>query len=140
MSCSCPVRSCRGALLALLLAGALAACGVAPRPDLARMYRVAAVSPDDTPVILIPGLFGSKLRDRATGVELWPGAWDRVIFSDYRDLALKFDPTTLEVRRDNLEAYDIAEAVLGRNFYGPIISTLVNFGGYVRATPGLPAT
>jgi pimeloyl-ACP methyl ester carboxylesterase len=72
-------------------------------------------------------------------VELWPGAWERVIFSDYRDLALKFDPTTLEVKPDNIEAFDIADTVLGRNFYGPIITTLVNFGGYVRATPGVPA-
>jgi pimeloyl-ACP methyl ester carboxylesterase len=62
-----------------------------------------------------------------------------VIFSDYRDLALKFDPTTLEVKPDNIEAFDIADTVLGRNFYGPIITTLVNFGGYVRATPGVPA-
>ena len=61
------------------------------------------------------------------------------MFSDYGDLALEFDPTTLEVRGDNLEAFDIAETVLGRNFYGPIISTLVNSGGYVRATPGTPA-
>lgn len=103
------------------------------------MYRVAAVSPDDTPVILIPGLFGSKLRDRTTGVEVWPGAWNRVLFDDYGDLELKFDPMTFEVRRDNLEAFDLADTVLGRNFYGPIVNTLVNFGGYVRATPGVPA-
>ena len=118
---------------------ALAACSVPLRPDLARMYRVAAVSPDDTPVILIPGLFGSKLRDRTTGVEVWPGLWSRVVFNDYSDLELKFDPKTFEVERDNLEAFDLAEVVLGKAFYGPIISALVNFGGYVRATPGTPA-
>jgi pimeloyl-ACP methyl ester carboxylesterase len=134
-----PARNSFNAFAVLALAVALAACSVPQRPDLARMYRVAAVSPDDTPVILIPGLFGSKLRDRTTGDEVWPGAWDRVFFSDYGDLALKFDPTTLEVTRDNLEAYDIAEAVLGKDFYGPIISTLVNSGGYVRATPGTRA-
>ena len=103
------------------------------------MYRAAAVSPDDTPVILIPGLFGSKLRDRTTGVEVWPGLWSRVLFNDYGDLELKFDPKTFEVERDNLEAFDLAEVVLGKNFYGPIISALENFGGYVRATPGTPA-
>ena len=102
------------------------------------MYRVAAVSPDQTPVIVIPGLFGSKLRNRTTGVEVWPGAWNRVLFDDYGDLELRFDPTTLEVRRDDLEAFDLAEVVLGKNFYGPIVNTLVNFGGYVRATPGTP--
>lgn len=127
------------AVAALALAGALAACSTPLRPDLARMYRVAAVSPDNTPVILIPGLFGSKLRDRTTGVEVWPGAWNRILFDDYSDLALKFDPTTLEVKRDDLEAFDLAEVVLGRNFYGPIVNTLVNFGGYVRGTPGTRA-
>ena len=133
------MRTWHGALAVLALVGAVAACSVPQRPDLAAMYRVAAVSPDDTPVILIPGLFGSKLRDRTTGVEMWPGAWSRVLFSDYGDLALGFDPSTLEVRSDNLEAYDIADSVLGKDFYGPIISTLVNYGGYVRAMPGVPA-
>lgn len=115
----------------------LAACSIPSRPDLARMYRVASVSPDDTPVILIPGLFGSKLRRRSTGVEVWPGAWDRILFDDYSDLAVDFDPATLQTRADDLEAFDIAEAVLGKDFYRPIIDMLVRFGGYERATPGM---
>ncbi len=117
----------------------LAACSVPVRPDLARMYRVAAVTPDDTPLILIPGLFGSKLRDRGTGLEVWPGNWRRVLFDDYSDLELQFDPATLAVRPDNLEAFDIAERVLGKDYYGPLVDTLVRFGGYVRASPGTPA-
>jgi pimeloyl-ACP methyl ester carboxylesterase len=124
---------------AMTLGCLVAACSSPPRPDFGRLYGTTAGSTDDTPVILIPGLFGSKLRERNTGVEVWPGAWNRVLFSDYADLALAFDPTTLEVQRDDLEAFDIAEAVLGRDFYGPIVRTLVDFGGYVRATPGTPA-
>lgn len=127
------------ATVTLALAAALAACSAPLQPDLARMYRVAAVSPDRTPVIVIPGLFGSKLRNRTTGVEVWPGGWNRILLDDYSDLALKFDPTTFEVRGDDLEAFDLADVVLGRDFYRPIINTLVNFGGYVRATPGTPA-
>jgi pimeloyl-ACP methyl ester carboxylesterase len=124
----------------LLVVGLLAACTSAPmRPDLARMYHVAAQSPDDTPVILVPGLFGSKLRDRTTGVEVWPGPWNRILFSDYRDIELKFDPKTLEVLPDNLEPYAIADHVLGQDFYGPIIETLAKYGGYARGTPGTPA-
>ena len=126
-------------LVAMLLGAMLAACSLPPRPDFDRLYGVAAATPDDTPVILIPGLFGSKLRDRQSGVEAWPGNWRRVLFSDYRDLALAFDPETLEIRRDGLEAYDVAESVFGKDFYGPIINTLVDFGGYVRAKPGTPA-
>jgi len=122
--------------LTAALIGALAGCAVAPRPDLGRIYRVAAVSPDDTPVILIPGLFGSKLRHRTTGEEVWPGAWNRVLFDDYGSLALRFDPASFEVIQDDLEAFDLAEVVLGKEFYGAIVNTLVDFGGYVRATPG----
>ena len=81
-----------GCIVLLMMAMGLAACTSAPmRPDLERMYRVAAQSPDDTPVILVPGLFGSKLRDRVTGVEVWPGAWNKILFSDYHEIELKFD-------------------------------------------------
>lgn len=135
MSFPCICRGIRLLALAVLLAG----CSVPLRPDLARMYRVAAISPDDTPVILIPGLFGSKLRQRSSGTEVWPGAWNRVFFADYSDLAVRFDPTTLAVQADDLEAFDIAEEVLGRDFYRPIVDMLVRFGGYVRARPGTPA-
>ena len=91
-------------IIAVLLTGAIAACSAPQRPDFRRLYGGAVASPDDTPVILIPGLFGSKLRDRRSGVEVWPGNWRRVLFSDHGDLALVFDPVTLEVRRDDLEA------------------------------------
>lgn len=110
------------------------------QPDLARLYRVSTVAPDTTPLIVVPGLFGSKLRDRVTGVEAWPGDWKRIFFDDYHDLELRFDPETLEVMPDNLEPFAIAEQVLGQDFYGPIIKTLVDYGGYVRATTGTPAS
>ena len=61
-----------------------------------------------------------------------------ILFDDYRQLALDFDRETLAVRPDNLEAFDIAEAALGRDFYRRIIETLRDFGGYVRGTPGVP--
>jgi hypothetical protein len=53
--------------VALLCAGALlGACSEqATRPDLGRLYRVGADNVDTTPVILIPGAFGSRLRDRS---------------------------------------------------------------------------
>ena len=130
---------CRFALL--IICCALAACShEMVRPDLARLYRVSSVAPDTTPLIVVPGLFGSKLRDRVTGVEAWPGDWKRIFFDDYHDLELKFDPETLEVKPDNLEPFAIAEQVLGQDFYGPIIKTLVDYGGYVRATTGTPVS
>jgi pimeloyl-ACP methyl ester carboxylesterase len=128
-------RLARGIALAAL---ALAACTKTPSgPDLGRLYRVGTEFADPTPVILIPGLFGSKLRDRTTGVEVWPGTARMILFGDYRQLALDFDRTTLAVRPDNLEAFDIADAALGQDFYGKIIGTLHNVGGYVRGVLGV---
>ncbi|MEP7276018.1 MAG: hypothetical protein ABI812_06660 [Betaproteobacteria bacterium] len=133
-------RRARLAAAALACAAALLAAGCAQnvRPDLARMYRVMSASPDATPVILIPGLFGSKLRHRGSGIEAWPGTWRQVLFGDYHDLALEFDPATLEVIPDDLEAFDLAEQVLGQDYYGPIIDTLRRFAGYERGVPGTP--
>jgi pimeloyl-ACP methyl ester carboxylesterase len=123
------------AAAALLLAGC---AGNPTRPDLGRLYRIGTQFADTTPVIVIPGVFGSKLRDRSTGAEAWPGTTRMILFDDYRQLALDFDRETLAVRPDNLEAFDIAEAALGRDFYRKIIETLHDFGGYVRGTPGVP--
>lgn len=89
-------------------------------------------------MIVIPGLFGSRLRDRETGVEVWPGGVSDLLFGEYRSLALKFDAGTLQVIPDKLEAFGLADRVLGQDFYGPLIDTLQNFGGYVRGTPGMP--
>jgi pimeloyl-ACP methyl ester carboxylesterase len=123
----------------LVAALALACCGERPtRPDLGRLYRVGTTFADTTPVIIIPGVFGSKLRDRTSGIEVWPGTARMILFGDYRDLALDFDPATLSVRPDNLEAFDITDAALGKDFYGKLIETLQDFGGYVRGTPGVP--
>jgi pimeloyl-ACP methyl ester carboxylesterase len=123
------------ALAVLVLAG----CTKAPSgPDLGRLYRVGTQLTDTTPVILIPGLFGSKLRDRTTGVEVWPGSARMILFDDYRQLALDFDRSTLAMRPDNLEAFDIADAALGQDFYGRITAALRDFGGYVRGIVGVP--
>jgi pimeloyl-ACP methyl ester carboxylesterase len=123
-------------LLASAAVLAIAACSTPLRPDLARLYGVGTGPGDTTPVIVIPGLFGSKLRSRTTGVEVWPGTWSDVLWGDYRGLAVDFDPVTLAVRGDDIEAYDLADSVLGHDIYRPIIDTLQRFGGYVRATPG----
>jgi hypothetical protein len=109
------------------------------RPDLARLYRTGAELPDTTPLIVIPGVFGSKLRDRNSGVEIWPGPATKLLFGGYRELSLEFDPETLQVKSDTLEAFDITDVALGHDFYGQLLSTLQRFGGYARSNPGEPA-
>ena len=130
------------ALLVLIVATVLwlANRSDAPRPDLKRLYRVGTAHADNTPVILIPGAFGSRLRERASGNEVWPGPWWRILFSDYADLALDFDAETGQARDSKLEADGIAEQAFGRDFYRPIIDTLTRHGGYVRSSVGTPAT
>jgi hypothetical protein len=128
------VASLAGALVLVLLA----ACSSTPRPDLARLYRVGTETTDLTPVIVIPGLFGSRLRDPSTGIEVWPGTLRDLAFGDYRSLALRFDPDTLQVIPDGLEPYGLADRVLGQDFYGPLIKTLQEFGGYVPGVLGKP--
>ncbi|WP_310385262.1 lipase/acyltransferase domain-containing protein [Roseateles sp.] len=124
------------ALAALAL---LSGCVQAPmRPDLERIYRSSAEAQvDATPVIVIPGLFGSKLREPHSGEEVWPGDWQRVLFSDYRELALDPGPNREgKPAASPLEAFDLADRVLGIDFYGPLIDTLARFGGYRPGRPG----
>jgi pimeloyl-ACP methyl ester carboxylesterase len=121
------------AVAALVL---LTACSDAPRPDLGRLYRVGHTEADRTPVILIPGVFGSRLRDRASGEEVWPGPWWRLATSSYPELALDFDAATGQPKDSRLEAFGIAEQAFGQDFYRPIIDTLVRHGGYVRSVVG----
>jgi pimeloyl-ACP methyl ester carboxylesterase len=112
----------------------LVACAAA-RPDLRRLYEFGMPAAGQPPVIVIPGILGSRLRDAATGEELWPGSLGSLVFGAKTHLALPFDPQSLqpasEARPDGL-----FEAVLGSDFYGAILRTLEQSGGYRRAHPG----
>ena len=123
----------------LLLLTILPGCSESPRPDLKRLYQLSSSNTEAAPVILIPGAFGSRLRDRLSGEEIWPGPWWRILFSSYPELALEIDPSTHAPRPSPLEAAGIAEQALRRDFYRPILQTLTEFGGYARAQPGTPA-
>ncbi|MGH8530255.1 MAG: lipase/acyltransferase domain-containing protein [Nevskiales bacterium] len=126
-------------LLTLTLLAMAAACGGGMlQPDLQRLYMTAKPAPQP-PVILIPGLLGSKLRDRQTGEEVWPGGWHDILFSSYPALRQEIDPVSLELAPSKLEAFDITEAALGQNIYRPIMRTLEEVGGYQRSLPGVPA-
>ncbi|HMD28444.1 MAG TPA: hypothetical protein VKH13_07740, partial [Steroidobacteraceae bacterium] len=104
-------------------------------PDLRRLYASGMERVRVPPVIIIPGILGSRLRERGSGRELWPGSLYNVLFSA-RSLALDVDPKTLEPRVDDVEAYDLFRGLLGTDFYGAIIDTLERQGGYVRGFPG----
>src|SRR5271155_1617066 len=104
-------------------------------PDLRRLYASGMELVRVPPVIIIPGILGSRLRERSSGRELWPGSTYNVLFSA-QSLALDIDPETLEPRADGVEAYDLFRGLLGNDYYGAVIDTLEKQGGYVRGQAG----
>jgi len=108
-------------------------------PDLHRLYMQSMAVEDQPPVVFIHGVMGSKLRDKTTGKEIWIGSLWRVLTSDYSDLALEVDPQTLEPMPDNIEAFEVADAAVGKDFYGKIVRTLHDVAEYQLATVGKKA-
>ena len=128
----------RGAVfLCLGLVCLVTGCVGSRRPDLPRLYTSGPEGATVPPVIIVPGILGSRLRDSVTGEELWPGSIYNLLFGP-RSLALEIDPTTLEPRPDHVVAYDLFRSVLGTDIYGKILRTLERTGGYVRGQPGRP--
>lgn len=119
----------RSFLAAGLCAGA---CARLERPPLGSLYRPTHTTVDQPPLVLIPGAFGSRLRDRRSGREIWPGSAAALLASNYRRLEVDVDPDTLGPRAADVEAYDVFEAGVGRDFYGEVLRTLEEVGGYAR--------
>ncbi|NJD33198.1 MAG: hypothetical protein FIB04_15070 [Gammaproteobacteria bacterium] len=116
----------------------LAGCSVPERPPLGPIYRATRDSADQPPLVVIPGAFGSSLRDRRTGREIWPGTSPQLLVSNYRGLELEIDPATLEPVANDVEAYEVFREGLGRDFYGRVLDTLHDAGGYARGRAGEP--
>jgi pimeloyl-ACP methyl ester carboxylesterase len=139
-----PNRLCIPVLLCWLLSG----CALNPVPDLQRLYETGPLTRDtrvaagvvETPVILVHGVFGARLRERDTGKEVWPGGITSLLFNSYDDIALPIDANTLQPAVSNLEAYAITDSAAGRDFYGAIIRTLETSGGYSKGVPGEAVT
>jgi hypothetical protein len=124
------------ALLAAVLL--LGGCGQsAVRPDLARLYRGADNSAQVPPLVVVHGVLGSRL-ETAAGREVWPGGVGKLLWSDYQDLALEVDPKTLDPANDGVHAVGIFDAAAGQDFYGAILRTLEQSGGYLPTVAGTP--
>lgn len=129
----------RLAWLAILPCALLVACATTGRtPDLQSLYRAHALDNDRVPVVLIPGMLGSRLAHRDTGVEAWPGGTRKLLTSRYLDLALRIDPVTLEPLDDGLVPSGLFDAAIGMDFYGRIVKALREVGNYQLSTPGRP--
>ena len=113
----------------------LAGCAEFDRSRLDQLYGGVSRPVDQPPVVLIPGAFGSSLRDRRTGRELWPISDSQLLLGNYRELGLPIDPITLEPESDAAEAYAVLRTGLGRDFYGNLIETLRRVGGALAVLP-----
>lgn len=115
----------------------LVACA-GPRPDLGRLYAMQANPEGQPPLVLIHGMLGSRLIDQDSGRELWPGSTWKILFHDYRSLALEIDGDTLEPLEDAYRVRGITDRAAGRDFYGRLIDVLRDAGGYEERSPGQP--
>lgn len=124
-------------ILSLLLT---VSCSQTPRgPDLGRLYTMQRNAMAAPPVILIHGALGGKLARTSDHKEVWPGNFRRLLFSDYRELALDIDADTLEPLSPDLYASGITERAAGQDFYGKIRRALEGPGGYSPGNVGTPA-
>ena len=108
-------------------------------PDLQRLYMQSMQVTDQPPVVFVHGVMGSKLRNKVTGEDVWPGSFDRILFSNYEDVALEIDPDTLKPKQSEIYAYDICDNAVGKDFYGKIVETLGDVGEYNLAEVGTKA-
>ncbi|MFB3100430.1 MAG: hypothetical protein ACE1ZM_03185, partial [Gammaproteobacteria bacterium] len=122
-------------LLLVFLAGIVFKSEV-HKPDLHRLYMESMEITDQPPVVFVHGVLGSKLRDIKEGDDLWLGSIGRILFSDYAEIAYEIDPETLEPLPGIAEAYAISDSAVGKDFYGKIIETLGDTGGYQLAKVG----
>ncbi|HEY9283187.1 MAG TPA: hypothetical protein VIP46_07015 [Pyrinomonadaceae bacterium] len=89
-------------LLVFALAWSGAGCGARRTPDLARIFERAKSRKGKPPVVIIPGILGSRLRNPATNEIVWPSA----IRSETDGLSLPMTPD-LARNRDALVADEI---------------------------------
>ena len=108
-------------------------------PDLHRLYMQSMQVTDQPPVVFVHGVMGSKLRNKVTGEDKWPGSFDRILFSNYEDVALEIDPDSLTPKQSEIYAYEVCDNAVGKDFYGKIVDTLGDVGEYNLSEVGIKA-
>jgi pimeloyl-ACP methyl ester carboxylesterase len=125
---------------AVVIALAVWASGCALRskpkaqPDLAHIFRPAMELTGKTPIIVIPGMLGSRLENQRTGEKVWPRA-----HPEEAELSLPTSPD-LKKNRDDVVATEVVEtAKLGFpipeiKVYEDLTATLADHAGYKRGS------
>lgn len=99
-------------------------------PDLERLYDAASAE-RRPPVIVLPGVMGSRLHDVDTGRALWPGsAWDLLTGHRFGELAVPLHPDGSPAPPGDVRARGLFFEVLGQDYYGEIVRTLEGPGRF----------
>src|SRR5215216_2890370 len=123
----------RSTFIVVVIAQALtlAGCGARRTPDLGRIFAGVRERKGKRPVIVIPGILGSRIVNRRTGEVVWPSAFR----SDVDGLSLPTTPD-LAANRDELVAGRIVEAARLAKIapevyvYHHLLRALEDYGGY----------
>lgn len=99
------VEQLTAAVLIALAVGANGCVRPKPRlqPDLGQIFRQAKERTGKTPIIIIPGLLGSRLINKATGKTVWPLA-----HPNEEELKLPISPDPKK-NRDDVVATEVVE-------------------------------
>jgi hypothetical protein len=128
----------RKVVLALGASAAAAGCRVlsqGPLDEAPGWFDPEAPRP---PVIFVHGAFGSRLHDRRSGREVWPQDLGVLLVSSFDRLALEIDPETGDAAPDDVFADDLFEHAGTVEFYGSLVTMLIEAGGYRRESAGTP--
>jgi pimeloyl-ACP methyl ester carboxylesterase len=98
--------------------------------NMVEIHQESALRQDRNPVIVIHGFIGSKLKNDQTHESVWGRFVDAIKRGKPDDLSLPIDLLPITANRDDLVAYDIFESVAGVRFYGALLDSLRDVGGY----------
>lgn len=129
------IRLCKSIIALSTLIIWTLGCSSQHTPDLRRLYSLTSQGSEQTPVILIHGISGSKIRNKLGKEELWPRGTFQLLFSSYDSMRLEINEENLEPVFDDQEAYALVDGLGGEDYYHKIVSTLTDVGGYSLTSP-----
>lgn len=116
---------------AVLISG----CAGARRADFSLLYSQRAAVARRPPVIVIPGVMGSRLIRAKDGREAWPGGISALLSGrSFRSLALPVDSSLPGAAERTLAPGGLFDELGGRSFYVDLVRALETYGHY-RCVP-----